>query len=217
MSVDEDQLKRDEEREYWHRMEQQEAMQLHYLMESSQRQRTLKLQVSVAVVLASFIGVASIAYSLIDRQDRGAFDASGLISEMFKAKESVRAPDFEQAKSELLASFKDAVTKSDDRYFSGSGNAILSEEIAQLRTRLELIEKSISVNPERALSIPLLRRDQDELSRKVEEYRLSAKADSDRLWGQQNTILQFLGGLLLAAATGAITIIYRSVKQTSQT
>lgn len=182
------------------------------LSERARKQRKQKTQVALSTALVSLMGVSAISYTLFDQKSRSGFDATGLIAELFKAQEAVRVPDFEKAKEDLLESLKSTLEQSGERYNVSSDGLVMAGEVAQLGARLDLIEKSISTNPERALSIPLLRRDQDELSRKLEEYRLSAKADSDRLWGQQNTILQGIGALLLAVAAGAITILYRAVK-----
>lgn len=198
------------------RFAQLESEHFKLLSERARRQRKQKTQVALTTALVSIMGIATIAFSLFDQKSRSGFDATGLIAELFKAQEAVRVPDFEKAKAELLESLKSTLEQSGERYNVSSDNLVMAGEVAQLSARLDLIEKSISTNPERALSIPLLRRDQDELSRKLEEYRVSAKAESDRLWGQQNTILQGIGALLLAVAAGAITILYRAIKPEEQ-
>lgn len=171
-----------------------------------------RMSFAAALAMGSILGVSSIGYKLLvqDRPER--FDASSLIAELYKQRELVEVPDYEKAKEDLVSSLKSTMEESGDRPFLGLGNAILTEDLSRLKSRIELLEKAISDNPEKALSIPMLRRDYDELGRKFEEYRISAKVDSDRLWAQQNTILQGIGALLLAVAAGAVTILYRAVK-----
>jgi len=204
------------EKEEMEKFAKLEAEHFKFLEERAIRSRRQKMQIAMVAALVSTMGIAAIAFSLFDQKSRSVFDTTSFISELFKATEAVRAPDYEKAKSELLESLKSTLEKSGERYNVSADNLVMAGEVAQLGARLDLIEKSISSNPERALSIPLLRRDQDELSRKLEEYRVSAKADSDRLWGQQNTILQGIGALLLAVAAGAITILYRAIKPEEQ-
>lgn len=168
------------------------------------------MQFALGIALSSMAGIGTIGVSLLDRakDPLSSFELGSLV---FRSS-PVAAPDFAKAKAELLESLKQTMDKSGERYYGGGDSAVLNSEVAQLTSRVELIEKSISDNPERALSIPLLRRDIDELTRTVETYRVSAKADSDRLWGQQNTILQGIGALLLAVAVAAVTILYRAIK-----
>lgn len=194
------------------RLDKLERLKLDVLYEFSKKQGKQKAQIAVMVAAVSIGGFSSIAFDLFNRKTRPDFGASEFLSELFRSGEVVRMPDFEKAKGELLVSLKQTLEESAQHSYIASDNAITSEQLSQLDSRVSLIEKSISDNPERALSIPLLRRDQDELNRKLEEFRISAKVDSDRLWSQQNTILQGIGALLLAVAVAAVTILYRAIK-----
>lgn len=183
--------------------------QVEDLYEHSKTQKRQKIQFALVIAISSMVGMGTIGFSLLDRA-KDPFSSLEL-SSLFRSV-PIATPDFEKTKAELLESLKQTMDKSGERYYGGADTAVLSSEVAQLNSRVQLIERSISDNPERALSIPLLRRDLDELTRKVEEYRVSAKVDSDRLWSQQNTILQGIGALLLAVAVAAVTILYRAVK-----
>lgn len=176
-----------------------------------QRDRKIRLQAALATAVGSIAGIifftaqyfvesggrhdtASIIATL---RDKASFDDMGR-SEMFKRQAQDVLDDF-------LKNANGAESSSLDF-------AVLSERLTNIDDRLKLMEKSISDSPERALSLPLLRRDITELSNKFDEYRLSSKVESDRLWSQQNTILQGIGVLLLAVASGAVTLGYRLLK-----
>lgn len=77
--------------------------------------------------------------------------------------------------------------------------------------RLKSIESAILESPERALSIPLLRKDIAESAKRVEEYRIASRFETDRLYEQQKWMLGGIGTVLLAVIGGAITIIFRSL------
>lgn len=203
MSESEEELKR---------LIQEEREKLLKIDRRERRARQQKLKLAAAMAVVSMLGVSSIGVKLIvqDRPDR--FDASSLISALMKQRDLVEVPDYEKAREDLVSSLKSTMEEAGDKPFLGLGNAVLTEDLSRLKSRIDLLEKSIGDNPEKALSIPMLRRDFEELSRKFEEYKISAKVDSDRLWGQQNTILQGIGALLLTVAAGAITILYRAIK-----
>lgn len=187
--------------------------ELDMLWENSKRQRKQRVQFALIFALASFAGLGTIAFKFFDQKREVGNDTSGLISDILNSKESFWAAEFARSKAVLVEDFKTSVEKASAQNNLDSKTAVLISETARLKSRLDLIESSISESPQRALSLPLLRRDQDELSRKLDEFRISTKADTDRLWGQMNTILQFLFAIFLALATGAVTILYSAYKQ----
>ncbi|ULQ46355.1 hypothetical protein JN531_014800 [Flagellatimonas centrodinii] len=87
----------------------------------------------------------------------------------------------------------------------------LATAVATVDERLQRIEAAIVESPERALSIPLLRKDLDESSRRLEEYREASRAEVGRLYDQQKWMLGGIGTVLLAVIGGAITTIFRSL------
>lgn len=87
----------------------------------------------------------------------------------------------------------------------------LGAQIAAMNGRLKSIESAILESPERALSIPLLRKDIAESAKRVEEYRIASRFETDRLYEQQKWMLGGIGTVLLAVIGGAITIIFRSL------
>lgn len=187
--------------------------ELDSLWENSKRQRKQKVQFALMFAIASFAGLGTIAFNFFEQKREVGNDASGLIIDILNSKDSYWASEFAKSKAMLAEEFKTSVEKASADNKIDSQTAALISETNRLKSRLDLIESSISENPQRALSLPLLRRDHDELSRKLDEFRISTKADTDRLWGQMNTILQFLFAIFLAIATGAVTVLYSAYKQ----
>jgi len=124
-------------------------------------------------------------------------------------------PDYEKVKSEVMTSLRKTMEETEGKPVLVLDEALISERFSLLDDRVRLIESSISQSPEKALSIPLLRRDLEELERKFDEYKINSKIDADRLWSQQNTILQGIGALLLAVAAAAVTILYKAIRPSS--
>ncbi len=89
----------------------------------------------------------------------------------------------------------------------------LAVQTAALDERLKIIEGAVIESPERALSIPLLRKDIAESMKRVEEIRAANRSEIDRLYEQQRWILGGIGTFLLAGIGGLSTIILRSLKK----
>jgi hypothetical protein len=87
----------------------------------------------------------------------------------------------------------------------------IAADVASLNNRMNSLSTAILASPERALAIPLLRRDIDGISKRMEELRVQGKSEMDRLYDQQKWILGGIGTVLLAVAGGAITIILRTL------
>ena len=104
-----------------------------------------------------------------------------------------------------------ALTKPDPAASISVEQQKLSFQMNSLDERLKKIESVILESPERALSIPLLRKDIGEAVKRAEEYRAASRSDIDRLYEQQKWMLGGIGTVLLAVIGGAITIIFRSL------
>ena len=89
-------------------------------------------------------------------------------------------------------------------------------EISTLNTRVNNLNAAIIASPEKALAVPLLRRDIDAMTKRVEEVQTQGKADMDRLYEQQKWMLGGIGAVLIAVAGGAITIILRSLPNSNK-
>ena len=101
------------------------------------------------------------------------------------------------------------------KVFSHNGQGLAPVKIAtnleSLNTQMNALSSAILASPERALAIPLLRKDIDGISKRMEEIRIQGKSDMDRLYEQQKWMLGGIGTVLLAVAGGAITIILRTL------
>lgn len=58
----------------------------------------------------------------------------------------------------------------------------LEARLEGLSKRLELFESAISNSPEKALAVPLLRKDHESLVRQFKDSQVSAKLEYDRVW-----------------------------------
>jgi prefoldin subunit 5 len=83
-------------------------------------------------------------------------------------------------------------------------------DLKRIDSRLASLEAAILESPERALAIPLLRKELEESSKRDDQYKVIIRAEIDRLYEQQKWILGGIGTVLLAVAGGAITILMRS-------
>lgn len=73
----------------------------------------------------------------------------------------------------------------------------IESKLESLSSRLVLLEAAISNNPERALSVPMLRKDHDTLAKQVGDSGIALKLDYDRLWGMLMLILTVAGTAVL--------------------
>ncbi|RDS80959.1 hypothetical protein [Dyella psychrodurans] len=87
----------------------------------------------------------------------------------------------------------------------------LAAEVVSLNDRMTKIEDAISESPEKALSIPLLRKDVEDTSKRLGDYRDATRADIDRLYELQKWILGGIGVFLLTAIGWAASMIYKSL------
>lgn len=75
--------------------------------------------------------------------------------------------------------------------------ASLESKIDALGARLNILESSISNSPERALAVPMLRKDHDALAKQVNDSAVALKLEYDRLWGILMLILTVAGTAVL--------------------
>lgn len=77
--------------------------------------------------------------------------------------------------------------------------------------RLAILERSISENPEKALSIPMLRKDQENMSRAIDGNKIAVSAELTRIYDQQKWILGGIGTVLFAAVTALLTALFKMI------
>lgn len=73
----------------------------------------------------------------------------------------------------------------------------LEGKMEALSARLSVLESAISNSPERALAVPMLRKDHDALTKQVNDAAIALKLDYDRLWGILMLILTVVGTSVL--------------------
>jgi len=98
-----------------------------------------------------------------------------------------------------------------------SQQAILTTTVQSFDKRLRAIESAIIENPEKAIALPLLRKDINDISRRSDELRTIGKAEIDRLYAQQTWMLGGIGTILFTIAGGSITIILKSLPKSKET
>lgn len=84
---------------------------------------------------------------------------------------------------------------------------LLDKRISELSNRLGALEAAISDSPEKALSVPMLRKDQASLSREVEASRIAVKSEIDRLNEQFKWILNGIAAALVLMLGAALTML----------
>jgi hypothetical protein len=92
--------------------------------------------------------------------------------------------------------------------------AALKESVTLIGERLSVLEKSIADNPEKALSIPMLRKDQENMAKAIEQNKLSLNVELARIYDQQKWMLGGIGTVLLAAVTALLSVLYKMVFKT---
>lgn len=192
----------------------QDIVRLEMLMQErilarEQRERTTRLRAALAATAASVLGtIASLfgAFELVKtkpspapvvtREELGRLALS--VDELRRDVEELKAPliALQNAKQDSPLAVEQAK---------------LTSRIEGVDARIASLESAILESPERALSIPLLRKEVGDLSKRNEEYRALSRADVDRLYAQQTWMLGGIGTVLLAVAGGAITIVLKSL------
>jgi hypothetical protein len=125
------------------------------------------------------------------------------------ASTEAKIDQFDERLRELEVSIK--TTKAFKQNGQGVAPVKIASDVESLNNRMNSLSIAILASPERALAIPLLRKDIDGISKRMEELRVQGKSDMDRLYDQQKWMLGGIGTVLLAVAGGAITIILRTL------
>lgn len=178
------------------------------LKEREAKRRAEQLRSAVFALVVGLIGlvvslfqISNIFGSKAKRPDTVTVEVSGFRSQLETLDARVTRVD------DLVK----ALTKPDPATSLSVEQQKLNSQINALDERLKKIESVILESPERALSIPMLKKDIEASAKRAEEYRTASRADIDRLYEQQKWILGGIGGVLIAIIGGAITIILRSL------
>ncbi|MDH2077200.1 hypothetical protein [Pseudomonas atacamensis] len=93
----------------------------------------------------------------------------------------------------------------------------LKAAVKSIDERLEILERSISENPEKALSIPMLRKDQENMSKAIEGNKVAVSAELTRIYDQQKWILGGIGTVLFAAVTALLAALFKMILKGKET
>lgn len=148
---------------------------------------TLSMLVSGAAAIASFNGFLDTKYRSSD-----AFDA--INSSLNKQYATVNELD---SLKNQISDFRKAIAVVPPA-IEGQQRleiAAIDAKISSVSKRLEQLESAISNDPVKALSLPLLRRDYENLSRTLVQDRASYKEDMSRIWQFLFLILSGVGSI----------------------
>jgi hypothetical protein len=174
------------------------------------RVRSVKLAVTLSLIIMLVFSIIPVGYNL------------------FRSNPSIRNTEV-NGDSKLNEIFRDTTARelgeinafvAKLRADSGKSNpeeisrALFETDLKLLKERVVLLEKSISDSPEKALSIPLLRRDQESMSKSIEANRLAVSTELSRIYDQQKWMLTGIGTALLAALTALAGALYKTVGRT---
>ncbi len=88
----------------------------------------------------------------------------------------------------------------------------LAGKLEETQARQKAIEEALLTTPEKALSVPLLRKEIDQLSAVALAERSALRAEIDRLHSSIGTLMTILGGVFVTVLIGSGATIYRSWK-----
>lgn len=180
------------------------------------RLKTMKL-VSISVALALSAALMSFVTSKFVGLDMNRSILSGLVTnfepEKFATIDQVNDLKASNAKiQEALTAALDTIAK------SGGGDAAQAFELSSLKAsvtlvdqRLAVIERSISESPEKALSIPLLRKDQETLAKEIDTGRAAVSIELARIYDQQKWMLGGVGTVLVAVVAALFTALFKII------
>jgi len=89
--------------------------------------------------------------------------------------------------------------------------ARVSSAVRELDARLTRLEIGIQETPEKALSLPLIRKDIGDLERQMVEFQGLNRSEMDRIHDEQKWILGGIGAVAAAVLAGSIKIILSSL------
>lgn len=118
-----------------------------------------------------------------------------------------------RASTDLMReAFKKAIEVSEEKPELGPVVSLeasfIKAKLEALDQRLSALEKAVSDSPEKALSIPMLRKDQDSLVKAMEANKVVVSAEIARINDLQKWILGGIGTVLVAVIAGLFTALF---------
>lgn len=187
-------------------------------VEAKQKERLRYFSMAAAVLAGATSVIAVFVLDRTKSDDAANAAAIQLIvsvqAEKIRAEQAV---EFDRKYKELL----DAVTATTAGGGGGSDAPLLELRMNQLKaevegfnqrmTVLQTIETAVTDNPERAMSIPIMRRDLDALAKDVAEAAAASQRQTDRLV----TVGMWFFGLIATVALGLFTSTLASSRKSS--
>lgn len=184
------------------------------LTESARRIRSLKLagiMVSLVGASVAMVGVTSQFLGWESNRSSAARAISFLPRDKFASKEDLEGlrASYSNATKMLDSAFNnlDGPTKANDA--KTVELSVLKSTVNVIDERLKVLERSISDNPEKALSIPMLRKDQENMAKSIDSNKLAVSEELTRIYDQQKWILGGIGTVLFAAITALLSVLYK--------
>lgn len=99
-----------------------------------------------------------------------------------------------------------------DKSYPSMDLSVLDGKLDDLARRLKVLENAISSDPEKALVVPMLRKDHELLAKQFKDSVVAAKLDYDRLWGILMLLLTSIGAAVIALSGWALKSIFTKPK-----
>jgi hypothetical protein len=191
--------------------ESEELIEMRRLLEKREAAaRSERLRISAIILMLSFAGAVFSGYKFYDlvrskKTDPLLFSDSKMLTialgEIAQLKQDV---------SDLRRTVAMPVPVKPESQLTAE-QARLSGLFDKLDHRLSSLEAAILESPEKSLSIPLLRKEVGDVSKRVDESRTLFKVEIDRLYELQKWMLGGIGAVLVTVAGSAVTILLRSL------
>lgn len=178
-----------------------------------QRQKNLKLSLIAVALAASIAATIPVVTQIVGLGKIDPIHPSVIFGNNVEKFATKRELESLMANSEKVKFRYDSLMEELSKgASSGESNveiADLSVKFDEVRKRLELLEKAISDSPEKALSIPMIRKDQENISKALDAHRAVVSADLARINDLQKWILGGIGTVLVAGIAALFTALFR--------
>ncbi|EOG3619379.1 hypothetical protein ACK9U2_001214 [Pseudomonas putida] len=176
----------------------------------------LELVLPFATLIASAVVLVFTVYKAFYSNDSSFQARLDQANQDIKVQLSLKVTENLSKEVKELAERIDGALLKDPQALRHVEGALLQESISKLSIRLEVLEKAILESPEKSLAIPMMRKDQDLLSKSFEISRAALKQEIDRLYEQQKWMLSGIGAVLLAVIAWSLNIISKAYLKTSE-
>ncbi|WP_223504645.1 hypothetical protein [Pseudomonas sp. BF-R-24] len=190
--------------------------------EYERRLRSVKLAVTLTALVGSLTAMVSVTSQFFGWDSNRSIISRGLVfsdPSKFASVDEVEVLRASVSKAdELLSAAMRQISQPNN---NGQAQIIeltsLKATVKSIDERLAILERSISDNPEKALSIPMLRKDQENMSKAIEGNKIAVSAELTRIYDQQKWILGGIGTVLFAAVTALLTALFKMVFKVKET